>query len=82
MQPAGIRVINVFAGPINDEWNQLMLPPKLEPAALAKAVVGALKTTVEDVFPGDVAQDWLARWRQNPKTLERELMSATASSAG
>jgi NAD(P)-dependent dehydrogenase (short-subunit alcohol dehydrogenase family) len=82
MRPAGIRVINVFAGPINDEWNQLMLPPKLEPAALAKAVIGALKTTVEDVFPGDVAQDWLARWRQDPKTLERELMNATPSSAG
>jgi NAD(P)-dependent dehydrogenase (short-subunit alcohol dehydrogenase family)/uncharacterized OB-fold protein len=82
MRPAGIRVINVFSGPINDDWNQLMLPPKLEPAALARAVIGALKTTVEDAFPGDVAQDWLARWRQDPKTLERELMNATPSSAG
>jgi hypothetical protein len=34
------------------------------------------------VFPGDVAQDWLARWRQDQKTLERELMNATPSSAG
>ncbi len=23
--------------------------------------------------PGDIAQDWLARWRDNPKVLEREL---------
>ena len=77
MRTAGIRVINVFAGPINDEWNQLMLPPKLEPAALAKAIIAALQGSVEDVFPGDVAQDWLARWRKDPKTLERELTTAT-----
>ena len=35
MRPAGVRVINVFPGPIDDEWNQLLPPPKLAPAALA-----------------------------------------------
>jgi NAD(P)-dependent dehydrogenase (short-subunit alcohol dehydrogenase family)/uncharacterized OB-fold protein len=73
MLPAGIRVINVFPGPIDDEWNQLILPPKLAPAALAAAVVEALRSGVEDVYPGDVAQEWFARWRDNPKALEREL---------
>ena len=33
MRPAGVRVINVFPGPIDDEWDQLVLPPKLAPAA-------------------------------------------------
>ncbi|HYS12310.1 MAG TPA: SDR family NAD(P)-dependent oxidoreductase, partial [Burkholderiaceae bacterium] len=37
MRPAGLRVINVFPGPIDDEWNQNMPPPKLAPAALASA---------------------------------------------
>jgi|SRR5579871_512791 len=73
MRPAGIRVINIFPGPIDDEWNQLMPPPKLAPAALARAIVGALRDGVEDVYPGDVAQEWLARWRDNPKALEREV---------
>lgn len=73
MRPAGIRVVNVYPGPIDDEWNQLLLPPKLAPAALADAIVAALKAGVEDVFPGDVAQDWLQRWRENPKALEREV---------
>jgi hypothetical protein len=36
-------------------------------------VVEALKGSVEDVYPGDVAQDWLARHLENPKALEREL---------
>jgi NAD(P)-dependent dehydrogenase (short-subunit alcohol dehydrogenase family)/uncharacterized OB-fold protein len=73
MRPAGLRVINVFPGPVDDEWNQLLPPPKLAPDALAKAVVGALRDGVEDVYPGDVAQEWLARFRESPKVLEREL---------
>jgi NAD(P)-dependent dehydrogenase (short-subunit alcohol dehydrogenase family)/uncharacterized OB-fold protein len=77
MLPAGIRVINLFPGPIDDEWNQLILPPKLAPSALAAALVKALREGVEDVYPGDIAQDWLARWRDNPKVLERELAAGT-----
>ena len=73
MRMAGIRVINVFPGPIDDEWNQLMPPPKLPPASVANAIVKALRDGVEDVYPGDLAQEWLARWRDNPKVLEREL---------
>ncbi|MEZ2297969.1 SDR family NAD(P)-dependent oxidoreductase [Variovorax sp. RCC_210] len=73
MRPAGIRVINVFPGPIDDEWNQHTPPPKLAPSALANAIVKALRDGVEDVYPGDVAQEWLERWRDNPKVLEREL---------
>jgi len=73
MRPAGVRVVNVFPGPIDDEWNQLVPPPKLAAAALANAIVGALRDGIEDVYPGDVAQEWLARWRDNPKALEREL---------
>jgi NAD(P)-dependent dehydrogenase (short-subunit alcohol dehydrogenase family)/uncharacterized OB-fold protein len=75
MRPAGVRVVNVFPGPIDDEWNQLLLPPKVTPAALAAAVVKALREGVEDVYPGDVAQEWLERWRDNPKALEREVAS-------
>jgi NAD(P)-dependent dehydrogenase (short-subunit alcohol dehydrogenase family)/uncharacterized OB-fold protein len=73
MRPSGVRVVNVFPGPIDDEWNQLLPPPKIAPAALAKAIVRALQEGTEDVYPGDVAQEWLERWRDNPKALEREL---------
>jgi NAD(P)-dependent dehydrogenase (short-subunit alcohol dehydrogenase family)/uncharacterized OB-fold protein len=76
MRAAGVRVINVFPGPIDDEWNQMLPPPKMTPGALAKAIVNALKDGVEDAYPGDVAQEWLTRWQENPKVLEREI-SAT-----
>ena len=72
LRPAGVRVINLFPGPIDDDWDQLEMPPKLAPAALASAVVQALKGSIEDVYPGDVAQDWVARYLDNPKALERE----------
>jgi len=75
MRPAGVRVVNVFPGPIDDEWSQLLPPPKLAAAALAAAIVNALREGVEDLYPGDVAQEWLERWRDNPKALERELSS-------
>jgi NAD(P)-dependent dehydrogenase (short-subunit alcohol dehydrogenase family)/uncharacterized OB-fold protein len=73
MRHAGIRVVNVFPGPIDDEWNQLVPPPKLGVAALAKAIVAALRDGVEDVYPGDVAQDVVTRFRESQKVLEREL---------
>jgi len=73
MRPAGVRVVNLFPGPIDDEWNQLLPPPKIAPQALANALVKALRDGIEDVYPGDVAQEWLERWRDNPKALEREL---------
>jgi NAD(P)-dependent dehydrogenase (short-subunit alcohol dehydrogenase family)/uncharacterized OB-fold protein len=73
MRPSAIRVINVFPGPIDDEWNALVPPPKLSPAALASSVVDALERGVEDVYPGEVAKDFVARFLDNPKGLEREL---------
>lgn len=81
MRPAGIRVVNVFPGPIDDEWNQNLPPPKLGPSALAQAILKALRDGVEDVYPGDVAQEWLARWRENPKILELELAAGGAQGA-
>ena len=68
-----IRVINVFPGPVDDEWNQLIPPPKLAPERLAADVIAALKDGVEDVYPGAVAREWFSRYREDPKILEREL---------
>jgi short-subunit dehydrogenase len=73
MRHAGIRVVNVFPGPIDDEWNQLVPPPKLAPAALANAIVRALRDGIEDIYPGDVAQDIVRRLRESQKAFEREL---------
>ncbi|TEA76888.1 SDR family NAD(P)-dependent oxidoreductase [Allopusillimonas ginsengisoli] len=70
---SGVRVINVFAGPLDHEWEQLTPPPRVNPKAVATAIVKALQQGTEDAYVGDVAQEFLARWRDNPKGLEREL---------
>ena len=69
----GVKVMNVFFGPLDTEWFQPVPPPKVTPAALANAVVRALQRGVEDVFVGDVAEDVRQRLAVNPKALEREL---------
>jgi NAD(P)-dependent dehydrogenase (short-subunit alcohol dehydrogenase family)/uncharacterized OB-fold protein len=76
MLTAGIRVVNVFPGPVEGEvegQSQAVPPPKLSPVSLANAIVKSLRAGVEDVYPGDVAQEWFSMWRANPKVLEREL---------
>jgi NAD(P)-dependent dehydrogenase (short-subunit alcohol dehydrogenase family) len=56
----GVRVVNVFAAPMS-------------PESLARAVVRALVDGLEDVYPGEVAQEFLARWLQSPAALQREV---------
>ena len=75
LRPGGVRVVNVFTGPLETEWFQTVPPPKVAPAALAKATVAALRCGLEEVFVGDIAEDIRARLAQNPKALERELGS-------
>ena len=72
-QSGGVRVINIFAGPLDHEWEQRTPPPRVAPKAVAAAIVKALQEGTEDVYVGDIVQEFLARWRDNPKGLEREL---------
>lgn len=71
---SGVRVINVFPGPVDHEWEQLTPPPRVAPAAVAAAIIRALQEGTEDVYVGDVAKEFLARLQDNPKGLERELL--------
>jgi NAD(P)-dependent dehydrogenase (short-subunit alcohol dehydrogenase family)/uncharacterized OB-fold protein len=73
LRSGGVRMVNVFFGPLETEWFQTVPPPKVAPAALARAVIDALRKGLEDVFVGDVAEDVRARLAVNPKALEREL---------
>jgi NAD(P)-dependent dehydrogenase (short-subunit alcohol dehydrogenase family)/uncharacterized OB-fold protein len=75
LRGGGVKVVNVFFGPLETEWFQPLPPPKVAPRALANAVVDALKRGLEDVFVGDVAEDIRARLAVNPKALEREMAS-------
>lgn len=67
-----IRVVNALVGALDDDWHQGVPPPKVSPSALAAAVVAALLAGIEDVAVGDIAQDRLARFVDNPAILARD----------
>ena len=73
LRSGGVKVVNVFFGPLETEWFEAVPPPKVAPARLASAVIDALRQGLEDVFVGEIAQDVRARLAVNPKALEREL---------
>lgn len=70
---SGLRVMNVFVGPTDDDWHAPLSPPKVLPQGLARSVVAGLIDGLEDVFCGDIAKDIRDRWQQNAKVLEREM---------
>jgi len=73
LRPGGVKVINLFTGPIDIEWFQTVPPPKVAPRAVATAVVSALQNGLEEVYAGDVAEEIRQRLAANPKAVEREL---------
>jgi len=73
LRPGGVKVVNVFTGPLDTEWFQTVPPPKVAPRVVANAIVSALKRGQEEMFVGDVAEDIRQRLAANPKAVEREL---------
>jgi hypothetical protein len=73
---SGLRVMNVYHGPTEDDWFQPLPPPKVQPAAIARSVVDGLQQGLEEICCGDVAKDIYQRYQQNPLVLDRELQPA------
>lgn len=72
LRSGGVRLMNVFTGPLDTEWYQTVPPPKVAPGQLAEAVVDGLRRGLEEIYVGDAARDIHARLAANPKALERE----------
>ena len=71
MSHGGVRVSNVFVGPMEEPWFEDMPPPKVAPAAVAKSILKALNEGLEDVYVGDIAVEFRDRMKRNPKEVER-----------
>ncbi len=69
---SGLRVMNVYCGPTEDDWYQPLPPPKVLPESLSRSVVQGLQQGLEEVYCGDVAKDVYTRFEQSPNILERE----------
>ncbi|MEZ5812538.1 MAG: SDR family NAD(P)-dependent oxidoreductase [Rhizobiaceae bacterium] len=73
MAGSGVKVVNVFTGPLDEDWRQPLPPPKVTPDALARDIVSGLQQGLEEIVAGDVARDFMRRYREDPRVLEREL---------
>ncbi len=69
---SGLRVMNLYCGPTEEEWYQPLPPPKVMPEAIAHTLLGGLQNGLEETYCGDVAKDVFERFRDNPLILERE----------
>ncbi|MEO5708165.1 MAG: SDR family NAD(P)-dependent oxidoreductase [Alteraurantiacibacter sp.] len=72
MRDAGVRVLSVFTGPVEDEHHQAVPPPKAAPARLAAGIIDALQQGREQTCIGEVASDAMARWLADPALYARE----------
>jgi NAD(P)-dependent dehydrogenase (short-subunit alcohol dehydrogenase family) len=59
MRQEGARLVTVFPGPLDNESNQGLQQPKLAIPVLAQSILAALRNGVEEVYPGEVAREWL-----------------------
>ena len=73
MSQGGVRVVNAYTGPLDDEWHQLVPPPKLAPDMVAGRIIKALQQGHEDLAIGAVAMEIAERLAANPKEIEREI---------
>jgi short-subunit dehydrogenase len=73
LAPWGVRVCNILPGAVDTRMSTNVPPPKLAPAQLAAAVVKAVRSGVEDVYPGAAAERLHAAMRADAKALEKEM---------
>ena len=73
LAPWGVRVVGIFPGATDTRMTANLPPPKMPPAAVARAVVEAITSGKEDSFPGDMATGLHEKLRADAKAVEHEL---------
>ena len=73
LMPWGVRVAAIFPSTVDTPTSADSPPPKLRPAEVAEAVVAMILNGTEDHYPGRIASDLYAGWRDSHKVVEREL---------
>ena len=73
MQKTGLKVYTILLGPIDDEWHQNILPPKITHTQIARATIESLINGQEITAVGNVAKDILSRWKLDPLLAIKEM---------
>ena len=77
----GTHVIGVYPGPIDTAMADEIEMDKVAPSVVGDAIVAAVGTEVEEVFPDPTAQDLYRQWRSDPKAVEQAMKEMAESQA-
>lgn len=72
-------VVGVMPGTVDTKMSKDFPPPKVAPAEVVRAALQAVIDEVEDVYPGEQAQEMQAQLLQDPKAVETWMAGILAS---
>lgn len=72
LKAQGTKVIGIMPGAVETRMTEMLPPPKMNPADVAKAALEAIEKGLEDVYPGDMAQGVAAGLAKDPKAVEAQ----------
>lgn len=68
----GTHVLICAPGAVDTDMTKDFPPPKTAPDVVAKAIVAAVESGAEEIYPGDMAAHVSARLAADPKAMEKE----------
>ena len=66
-------VLAVMPGAVDTQMTKDFPPPKMPPKEVAEAVMEAIETGTEEIYPGDMASGLSQGLTHDPKAVEKEL---------
>ncbi|XGV94643.1 MAG: SDR family oxidoreductase [Leptolyngbya sp. BL-A-14] len=72
-------VVGVMPGTVDTKMSKDFPPPKVAPEEVVRAALQAVIDEVEDVYPGEQAQEMQAQLLQDPKAVEKWMAGILAS---
>ena len=76
-----VLVMGVYPGPIDTDMTETMTIDKASPILVADAVVAALASGVEDVYPDATAKQMYEGWMADAKAMEKSMAQQSATAA-
>lgn len=75
----GTLVVAVMPGTVDTNMSKAFPPPKVAPEEVVRAALQAIVDDVEDVYPGEQAQDMEAQLLADPKAVEKWMATMVSS---
>jgi NAD(P)-dependent dehydrogenase (short-subunit alcohol dehydrogenase family) len=79
LAPQKTLVVGVMPGTVDTGMSKDFPPPKVAPEEVVRAALQAVIDEVEDVYPGEQAQEMQAQLLQDPKAVEKWMAGILAS---